>query len=146
MDLAKILASNPVNKQAALVTSQSGCVDDISCSAMERRKALASQKQHYSEMIGSLKKELGINRKWSKGQPLPPYIHKHKKFPLLVSVSEKLTEIDKEIVGARKEAGMQRITNFEVRFVEAVRIKYPEIFNEVKDCIFKEFRNEPNQN
>lgn len=96
----KILNSSPINKTAALITNQRGCVDGIDNTAKQELKALGQQKAHYGRMIVDLKHEMKINRPLRTGK-VPMHILRHPKYPILRGLMDKMIELDLLILKQR---------------------------------------------
>ena len=92
----------PINKTAALVTNQSGCVDNILNDKKQRLKALGKQKAHYANLIVELKHEMKIDRPLKTGR-VPMHILRHPKYPILRGLMDKMWDLDQEIL---KEKGL----------------------------------------
>lgn len=136
-DRYEILGSlTPVNKSAAVVTSQAGCDGEILIKEdKEKLKALSAQKRHYSDKVCNLKEEMKIRPNWDR-RSLPRYILDHPKYLKFVQLRSKLTELDVEINKLNKKVKSKKGGNsFYVDFVTMVKEKYPHIFEEVKALI-----------
>jgi 2-methylcitrate dehydratase PrpD len=133
---SKLAIANPVNKQAAVVTSQTDCDDNIFLTAdKDILKALGSQKRLYADKIIELKKKIGI-RPSRNNDTLPRYILAHPAYQVYVNTKEKLAELDIKINHHRSKMKPKENT-FESEFVTLTKEKYPNIFDEIKNIIAK---------
>lgn len=139
-DRYEIIASllTPVDKTAAVVTSQANCDGEIFITDDKQKlKALSTQKRHYADKVFNLKKEMKINPSWN-GKALPRFVLEHPKYLSLVQLRTKLSELDVEInKHSKKVKPAKDISRFECDFVTMVRKKYPQIFEEVRDLLCK---------
>lgn len=135
-----IYSLKPVNKISALVVSQTNCSDNINTNNKEKRDALGQQKRHFADLCENLKKKIGINRAWKKGQPLPPYIYKNPEYPILLGIIEKLSELDKELTILNKNKIDPK--TFERIFLDIAKEKYPKIYDEIMRLTFKKYHKD----
>ena len=129
---SKILNSQPVNKSASLVTSQSGCSDTFLLNAKEQLEILGKSKRHYADLMFSLKEKMGIDGRLGV---------RHPDYKIYTGLKQKLRELDLEINDVHKKikslSPEQKAETFERLFVNTVKEKYPHIFGEIKTIILK---------
>lgn len=134
-----IYGMSPVNKTARIVTGQSGCDDDFLTRNKEELKILGERKAQLMRICVDLKKEIGIDAREGTGRKTkyPPKILRHKKFKMLMGVRDNLRELDAEIKALKNRIPKGEHICSE-KFVIIVKKQYPEIFETVKEIIFKE--------
>ncbi len=140
-DRYEVIASllTPVDKTAAVVTSQANCDAEIFLTDdKEKLNALSMQKRHYADKVFNLKREMKINPSWN-GKSLPRFVLEHPKYLSLMQLRTKLSELDVEINKLSKKVKLAKgISRFEADFVTMIKKKYPQIFEEVRDLLLNQ--------
>lgn len=124
----------PVNKTAGVVTSQNGVTDNFLHSDREILKTLGNRKKHFMDALIALKEEIGIDRSREKlgaKTKYPPRIVRHPKFRQMKALKESITNLDTEIKAVRDRIAKNPDT-FQEDFINLIRLKYPEIYQEIK--------------
>jgi|TARA_R110000823_G_C15880425_1_gene495014 hypothetical protein len=130
---SKLATATSINKQAAVVTSQAGCDDNIFLKTdKDILEALGSQKRLYADKIVKLKKEMKIRP--SATSKLPRHILEHPAYQVYINTKEKLAELDIKINNHRSDMKPKQ-HSFADEFVTLVKEKHPSIFNEIKNII-----------
>lgn len=126
---------SPVNKSAAIVTSQAGVEDSFLVNPHEEVRLLGERKRKLADLCFKLKEEVGIDpQRDSAKKAYPPHIFRHKSFKKLMSVKKQLTDIDIEINNARKRANsIEKPTPFAEKITHLLKNNYPEIYEELKE-------------
>lgn len=136
----KIISSSPVNKQAGLVTQQSGSREFL-LSDREQLRVLGERKKHLMDLTVNLKKEIGIDQRAGSGSntKYPRKILRHPDFKTYMGMKETLSALDSEIFEIKQRLKQveapKSLRSFENHFVDLVKEKYPNIFDEIKKKI-----------
>ncbi len=141
-DRYELLANSiPVNRQAAIVTSQVGCESGLYINTdKEKLKALGLQKRHYAEEVILLKREMRIKPNWNK-KSLPMWILNHPKYQYFMDLRNTLAKLDIEITELnRKVKPQDGARRFENDFIAIVKEKYPQIYEEIRVALRKKYQ------
>lgn len=123
----------PVNKQASIVTSQSGCSDNFFLDLEEKRKVLVERYNQSIAIKNNLENKIGIkpSGKGAASTRYPRHIMRHKDFNLYLDIKQICCDTQKEIAEINAEIKKQR-PDFYKNFILAMREEYPEIFEKVR--------------
>lgn len=130
-----IYGMRPVNKTAAIVTTQEGTTDNFLLADKETLRVLGLRKKYFMDAIKNLRDEIGIDSKREKlgaKTKYPRHILRHPKFNQFLSLKESLTKLDAEIFKVRQ--GLKNAPDtFPERFIAKMKEKYPVIYEEIKN-------------
>ena len=100
----------PINKAAAIATSQKYCSDEFLNNERQKIKVLGLRKAELANELAELKTELGVPH--IKGSKYPPKIVRHYKFKHLTRLRKELLEIEQMIIDCKKKYSYQRTAFF----------------------------------
>lgn len=136
-DYDKILNSAPINKTAAIVTSQAGCDDNFLIKAKEEIQIYTKRKHAIEQQIVELKKIIGIDYRESSSGKLPRKVLNHPEYKRFLRLREDVNELRQKIMDAKTR--LDKKDKIDPNFFRLVtlhlRHRFPDIYSQIEEDI-----------
>lgn len=144
----KILTSAPVNKPAAVITSQGGISHGFKNSPEQELEVLCERKGLLQTQCYKLKREIGIDPRGKKKgaeRKYPQRILAHPQYKVYMGIRDELATLEEQIIATRAniKKAAPKYPKFEEHFISIIKNKHPDIYESVKAQIYKEREEMP---